>query len=47
MLKMDRQITLPARPVGAPRESDFKPVESPVPVPAPVMSNIDHACEQD
>jgi hypothetical protein len=46
MSKINRQITLAAMPVGAPRESDFKRVESPVPVPDQVVSNIDLACEQ-
>ncbi len=32
---MNRQITLAARPVGFPQESDFALVESPVPEPGP------------
>ena len=32
---MNRQITLAARPTGLPKESDFRLVESPVPVPGP------------
>jgi len=35
MDKMNRQITLAARPSGFPKESDFRLVESPVPVPGP------------
>ena len=31
---MNRQITLAARPVGMPKESDFSLVESPIPHPA-------------
>src|SRR5690348_1567928 len=31
----NRQITLAARPVGYPKETDFKLVESPVPEPGP------------
>ncbi len=34
MVTLNRQITLAARPVGMPKESDFKMVESPVPSPA-------------
>src|SRR6185369_2925262 len=34
MPPMNRQITLAARPVGMPKESDFSLVESPVPHPA-------------
>ena len=30
---MNRQITLVARPVGYPKESDFKVVETPIPIP--------------
>ena len=30
---MNRQITLAARPVGYPKESDFKLVETPIPTP--------------
>jgi NADPH-dependent curcumin reductase CurA len=30
---MNRQILLAARPVGFPKDSDFKLVESPVPTP--------------
>lgn len=30
---MNRQITLAARPVGFPKESDFKLVETPIPIP--------------
>jgi NADPH-dependent curcumin reductase CurA len=33
MATMNRQITLAARPVGFPKESDFKVVESPLPTP--------------
>ncbi len=33
MPKTNRQITLAARPVGVPKESDFRLVESPVPEP--------------
>jgi NADPH-dependent curcumin reductase CurA len=33
MSNMNRQITLAARPAGLPKESDFKLVESPIPVP--------------
>lgn len=33
MSETNRQITLAARPVGYPKESDFKLVESPIPVP--------------
>ncbi len=33
MVTINRQITLAARPVGEPKESDFKLVESPIPVP--------------
>ena len=32
---MNRQITLAARPVGCPQESDFALVESAVPEPGP------------
>src|SRR5207245_956884 len=32
---MNRQITLAARPSGFPKESDFRLVASPVPVPGP------------
>jgi NADPH-dependent curcumin reductase CurA len=32
---MNRQITLAARPVGLPKESDFRLVESPAPAPGP------------
>lgn len=32
---MNRQITLAARPVGVPRESDFALVEAPIPEPGP------------
>ena len=32
---MNKQITLAARPVGFPKESDFKLVESPLPTPGP------------
>jgi NADPH-dependent curcumin reductase CurA len=35
MLSMNRQITLAARPVGFPKETDFKLTESPVPAPGP------------
>jgi NADPH:quinone reductase len=35
MVTINRQITLAARPVGEPKESDFKLVESPIPVPGP------------
>jgi NADPH-dependent curcumin reductase CurA len=35
MATMNRQITLAARPVGFPKESDFKLVESPLPTPGP------------
>jgi NADPH-dependent curcumin reductase CurA len=35
MATVNRQITLAARPVGEPKESDFKLVESPIPVPGP------------
>src|SRR5262245_43195907 len=31
----NRQITLATRPVGFPKESDFKLIESPVPTPGP------------
>src|SRR5215467_3091896 len=34
MPPMNRQITLAARPVGMPKESDFSLVESPIPHPA-------------
>ena len=34
MSKKQREIHLAARPVGAPRASDFKVVETPVPEPA-------------
>ncbi|MCI0488616.1 MAG: NADP-dependent oxidoreductase [Blastocatellia bacterium] len=34
MAETNRQITLAARPVGYPKESDFKLIETPVPVPA-------------
>src|SRR4051812_39507388 len=33
MADINRQILLAARPTGLPRESDFRLVESPVPVP--------------
>lgn len=33
--RMDRQITLAARPKGEPRESDFRLVETPIPEPGP------------
>lgn len=32
---MNRQMTLAARPVGFPKESDFRLIESPVPAPGP------------
>ena len=35
MASMNKQITLAARPVGFPKESDFKLVESPLPTPGP------------
>ncbi len=35
MPDVNRQITLAARPVGYPKESDFKLVEAPMPVPGP------------
>jgi len=35
MATMNRQVTLAARPVGFPKESDFKLVESPLPTPGP------------
>jgi len=35
MTTTNRQITLAARPTGFPQESDFKLVESPVPIPGP------------
>lgn len=35
MNRSNRQILLAARPVGAPKESDFKLVETPVPSPGP------------
>ena len=35
MSEMNRQITLSARPIGWPKESDFKLIESPVPTPGP------------
>ena len=35
MPDVDRQITLAARPVGYPRESDFRLVEVPMPAPGP------------
>jgi NADPH-dependent curcumin reductase CurA len=35
MSTINRQITLAARPVGFPKESDFELVESPVPTPGP------------
>src|SRR5260370_38774998 len=34
-LRMNRQITLAARPVGLPKESDFRLVASPPPTPGP------------
>jgi NADPH-dependent curcumin reductase CurA len=37
---VNRQITLAARPTGFPKESDFRLVESPVPVPAPGQALI-------
>jgi hypothetical protein len=43
---MNRQITLAARPVDLPCESDFMRVEYRVPVLDQLMSNIDHACGQ-
>src|SRR5260370_37978366 len=33
MADVNRQITLAARPVGFPKESDFKMVTSPIPTP--------------
>src|SRR6185295_13395181 len=33
MATLNRQITLAARPVGFPKDSDFKLIESPVPTP--------------
>jgi NADPH-dependent curcumin reductase CurA len=36
----NRRITLAARPVGYPKESDFNLVESPVPVPGPEQMTI-------
>ena len=33
MADVNRQITLAARPVGFPKESDFKMVEAPIPQP--------------
>jgi len=35
MTTNNRQITLAARPIGFPQESDFKLIESPVPTPGP------------
>lgn len=35
MSEMNRQITLAARPIGWPKESDFNLIESPVPTPGP------------
>jgi NADPH-dependent curcumin reductase CurA len=35
MSNVNRQITLAARPVGEPKLSDFKMIESPIPVPGP------------
>jgi len=35
MAAMNQQITLAARPVGYPKESDFRLVESPLPTPGP------------
>ena len=35
MPEINRQIVLAARPVGYPRESDFRLVEGPMPVPGP------------
>ena len=35
MSAMNRQVTLAARPIGSPKASDFKLVESEVPVPGP------------
>ena len=32
-MRMNRRITLAARPVGAPKTSDFAPVDEPVPAP--------------
>lgn len=34
-MPMNRQITLAARPIGYPKESDFNLVEQPIPVPGP------------
>ena len=33
MPTLNRQITLAARPIGFPKDSDFKLVESPIPTP--------------
>ncbi len=35
MPDVNRQITLAARPVGYPKESDFRQIEAPMPVPGP------------
>jgi len=43
---MSRPITLDARLVNMPQESDFMRIQYPFAIPGRVMSNIDHVCGQ-